>query len=199
MNTPSKEELIALIKTVLPEKRFQHTLMVEKEALYLASLLELSNTEEISFASLLHDITKPLTFNEHREIIKNLSEDDLKSPEVLHALSGSIKATEMGFSKGIASMIESHTTAKPDMTLSEEIIFVADYTEETRTHEACLKERERLHKELLESDSEKRKEILKKSVKRILESTVEYLNKKDSFIHPRTLLALDFLSEHKED
>ena len=194
-----RDEIIALIKEVLPEKRFKHTLSVEKEALYLASLLGLENSEEISCASLLHDITKPLTFEEHKEIIKKLSEDDLKSPEVLHALSGSIKAKEMGFNKNISSMIESHTTAKPDMTVFEEIIFVADYTEETRTYENCIKERERLHRELLENESEKRKEILKKSVKRILESTVEYLNKKNSFIHPRTLLALDFLLEHKED
>lgn len=195
-----REEIIALIKEALPEKRFNHTLSVEKEALYLASLLELENLEEISYASLLHDITKPLTFAEHKEIIKNLSEEDFKSPEVLHAISGSIKAKEMGFNKNVSSMIESHTTAKKDMTIPEMIVFVADYTEETRTYEKCKEERERLHFELAnEQDLEIRRLILKNSVIRILESTVEYLNKKNSFIHPRTLLALDFLLEHKED
>ncbi len=186
-----REELIALIKEVLPEKRFNHTLEVEKEALFLAELICPEFSEELSFASLLHDVTKPLTFEEHKKIIKNLSEDDLKSPETLHALSGAVRAKELGASEFVSSMIECHTTAKPDMTLCEMILFVADYTEETRTYQSCKEERERLHKELAnEENSEKRKLILKNSVIRILDNTVEYLNNKNSFIHPRTLLAL---------
>lgn len=186
-----REELIALLKEVLPEKRFNHTLSVEKEALFLSDLVSSEFSEELSLASLLHDVTKPLTFEEHIKRLSDLTEDDLKSPETLHALSGAVRAKELGFSENVSSMIECHTTAKPEMTLPEMILFVADYTEETRTYQSCREERERLHRELLnETDLNKRRLILNKSVVRILENTVKYLENKNSFIHPRTLLAL---------
>lgn len=198
----TRDELVSLVKERLSEKRFIHTLGVEEEALYLASLLAPEQSDEISRAALLHDVTKYLTLDEHLKLKPDLTENDLKSPDTIHALTAAVFARKVLFeSDAVSSMIEHHTTANEKMTLGEMIIFVADYTEKNRSHLSCTLERERLHHELLLAHSrEERYEILLSSVIRILENTVTYLTEKNSFIHPKTFDALKALKEqyHKE-
>lgn len=195
----SREDIINLIRERLPEKRFLHTLKVEEEALWLADLLCPEFKSEISRASLLHDVTKRLTVEEHLELKPDLTDEDLKSPETLHALTGAEFAKKELFEGAdVVSMIERHTTAHPDMSLLDMIVFVSDYTEETRTHPACITERERLHRELGESKTRTEKYyILLDSVIRILENTLSYLERKQSYIHPRTVSALNALRGKK--
>ncbi|MBQ7897474.1 MAG: nicotinate (nicotinamide) nucleotide adenylyltransferase [Clostridia bacterium] len=191
----SREDILKLIKERLPEKRFLHTLKVEKEALRLAEILCPDFKENVSRAALLHDVTKPLSLEEHLELKKDLSAEDLKSPETLHALTGAELAKRVLFENSdVVSMIKKHTTAQEEMSLLDMIIFVSDYVEETRTHTACISERERLHRELEECTSREEKYyILLDSVIRILENTLSYLEKKQSYIHPRTVSALSAL------
>lgn len=191
----TRDGLISLIKEALPEKRFNHTLSVEKEALYIASRICPDLTEEASRASLLHDITKPWSYGEHIDFAKKtgapLTEDDLKSPDTLHALTGGIYARLMGEESWRA--IECHTTGKPRMSPLETTVFLADYTEETRKHGSCISERKLLHEALDKADGhEERLLALQHSVYRVLDTTVAYLNEKNVFIHPRTLDALEY-------
>ncbi len=195
----SREELLSLVRAMLPEKRFSHTLAVEEEALFLAGELAPEFSDNISRAALLHDVTKYFSMEEHLALCHDVSTEDEKSPETLHALSGAEYAKKMLFeSDEVCRMIEKHTTGDSNMTLSEMIVFVADYTEKTRTHASCQKERELLHASLQGSREEKIG-ALKKSVIRILESTVGYLKEKNSFIHPRTILALESLKERASE
>ncbi len=198
----TRDEIVSLVKERLSEKRFIHTLGVEEESLFLASLLAPELSEEISRAALLHDVTKHLTIEEHLKLKPDLSENDLKSPDTIHALTAAVFAEKVLFeSAAVSSMIERHTTANEKMTLGEMIVFVADYTEKNRSHLPCVTERQRLHRELTSSvNREERYEILQNSSLRILENTVAYLTEKNSFIHPKTFDALKFLKEqvHKE-
>ncbi|MBR6633048.1 MAG: HD domain-containing protein [Clostridia bacterium] len=190
----TREELVALAKERLPEKRFLHTLSVEKEALYIASHLSPDLANDVSRASLLHDITKPWSYEEHIDFAKKtgrvLSENDLKSPETLHAMTGGIMARLMG--ESVWQAIECHTTGKPNMSPLEMIVFLADYTEETRTHRACMRERELLHEALEKANGyEEKLEAVRRSVCRVLDGTVSHLKEKNVFIHPLTLDALE--------
>ncbi len=194
-------ELREYVKKTLPEKRYLHTLAVEKETKYLASLLCPQFEEELSRAALLHDITKYLSTEEHITLSGSLDENDLKSPETLHAVTGAVTARNMG--ESMWRTIECHTTGKADMSVFDMIIFVADYTEETRTHTSCISERKLLHN-ALDSTENKSERIaaLRQSVLRILDNTVSYLKQKDVFIHPRTLDALEYyrtLTEEKNE
>lgn len=197
----SREELVSLVRKMLPEKRFFHTLAVEEEALFLANELEPDASSDISRAALLHDVTKYFSKEEHLALCHRLSPDDEKSPETLHALTGAEYARSVLFeSDAVCRMIERHTTADADMTLSELIVFVADYTEKTRAHDSCKRERELLHATLaLKKSREEKIGALKESAIRILESTVGYLKEKKSFIHPRTILALESLKERASE
>ncbi len=195
----SRDELLSLVRKMLPEKRFSHTLAVGEEALFLAGELAPEFSADISRAALLHDVTKYFSMEEHLALCPDLSPDDEKSPETLHALTGAEYARKvLSESDAVCRMIEKHTTGDSDMTLSEMIVFVADYIEKTRTHATCQKERELLHSSLKGSREEKIG-ALKKSVIRILESTVGYLKEKKSFIHPRTILALESLKERASE
>ena len=85
-----------------------------------------------------------------------------------------------------------HTTGRPDMSLFEEIIFLADYVEETRKHTSCIEERHRLHSELERADRSEMRRVIRRSVHRVLNATVNYLTEKQVFIHPLTLDALEY-------
>ena len=104
----SIEELRDFVKSVVSEKRYRHTLAVEKETRYLVSHLCPEKEEKLARAALLHDITKYLTPEEHAEIIPDLTDDDKKSPSTLHAKTGGEIARRNG--EEMWSAIESHTT-----------------------------------------------------------------------------------------
>ena len=101
---------------------------------------------------------------------------------------------EFGETEEVADIIACHTTGKANMTLSQKIIFIADYTEKTRKHEICLAERKALHEGLENAVTREEKlKLIDESTLRILENTVSYLNEKAVFIHPDTISAIDFL------
>lgn len=184
----SRDELTELVKSTLPEKRFLHTLSVEKETRFLAGLLCPEFEEELSRAALLHDITKYSTPEDLPEC--QLTEDDIKSPETVHAKTGAIFARNIG--ENMWRTVMYHTTGRPDMSLFEEIIFLADYVEETRKHTSCIEERHRLHSELESADRSEMRRVIRRSVHRVLNATVNYLTEKQVFIHPLTLDALEY-------
>ncbi len=181
-------ELEALAKKTLPEKRYLHTLEVEKEVRFISRLVCPEHEEELARAALLHDITKYYTLEEHLALAGDIIDgNDIKSPETLHAKSGAMLAKERG--ETLWQAIECHTTGKPAMTLPEMALFIADYTEAGRAHTECKKEREALRRAL---NSGMGANALTESVIRILTNTVSYLQGKEVFIHPRTIDALEY-------
>lgn len=140
------ESIKNAMKTRLNSFRFAHTCAVADEALRLAELFGLPAEESNSLhkAALLHDCTKGLDYAGQVKLAEQLgvvlSENDLKSPKVLHSLTGAAVAqSEFGVSDEIAAMIACHTTGKEAMTLPEKLLYLADYIEPTRTFEDCVK------------------------------------------------------------
>lgn len=137
---PTNEEIIGKIKPILKESRFRHSLGVAKEITELAALYG-CDIRRAEVAGLLHDATKNFPDEWHLSYMKENGfepdEEFLRSPQLFHAVTGSFYArNEFGIEdEGIISAIRYHTTAKPDMTLLETLLYVSDFTEPTRTYD----------------------------------------------------------------
>ena len=183
------------IRERLSEKRAAHTLEVAKEAMLLASFFPLSEAdrEGLHQAALLHDITKEEPFELQVERIRSCgltpSEEDLRSKETLHALSGYLCAkTEFSLAEPYALAIRRHSTGGGEMTLLDKLLFAADYTEATRPYENCRRIHAFLHGRLPKAGNcEERLAILNEGVYNIANATLDHLIHRGFFIHPDTL------------
>lgn len=130
-------ELQNRLRELLPPYRYLHTLGVS----YVSASLAMCHGEDIGrarIAGLLHDSAKYMTGAEMLILSEKLGIDinpyERKAPDLLHAKLGAYFAEkEYGVKdEEILSAIRCHTTGKPNMTLLEEILFVADYIEPGR-------------------------------------------------------------------
>lgn len=179
------------------EKRFSHTLAVVDEAEYISKACGLSDaeTEKAKLAALLHDITKKFSDEEQAEMFKKYNIDIFSSAPTMHEKTGAYFARER-YGKDIVdddifSAIFHHTTGGTNMSELDMIIFIADYTEETRKPEICRKTREYLHAECekLDHDRERAKALLKDITLRIIGNTLEFLMREKQRIDIRTVEA----------
>lgn len=110
-----------------------------EEAKILAKIYG-ADEKKAELAGLLHDITKNLTPQEHLALIrksgKNEDPEEVSCKNLLHAVTAPIVLEkELGITDPeILSAVRFHTRAKPDMTLLEKIIYVADFTEPSRVY-----------------------------------------------------------------
>ena len=143
------EKLHTEVRRRLTDNRFKHTLGVVNSAKFLGKMCLPDKLDELVCAAYLHDVTKELSFEQHSELfqIYNFcpSCEDLNTHAVLHAYSASF-AVRREFAEfstdDILSAVFNHTLGSPDMTVFDEIIFLADYIEETRKYESSVKVRE---------------------------------------------------------
>ncbi len=208
---PHYDELIKRVQTDLAsyvtEKRLCHIMGVKKTAVLLAdyfiSLGAQLCRKKVLLAALLHDITKYMDQNELCEKYGiTLSEDDKASMQTVHAITGAHFAKDKySIDKEIFRAIKYHTTGNEDMTLTEKIIFVSDYCEETRKHEQCLISRRMLLdmiskvKDLKTALSE-----LDYITADILGKTIKYLSDSANEIHGQTIISFNSIaSEHDND
>ena len=124
------------VKPYLAPKRVAHVAGCESEAVKLAMHYG-EDAESAAEAGILHDITKKLTREEQLILCDKYGiicdKDQLANEKLLHAITGAALArAEFGVSDAVYSAIRWHTTGKPDMTLLEKIIYMADYIEPTR-------------------------------------------------------------------
>lgn len=197
MERLDRKELEESLRATLSPERYSHTLEVEKKALYIADALCPDFKEVVSRAALLHDITKPKTLEEQIALADSLNihldENDLASPQTLHAKTGAGYVRTVLGEEDVADIILTHTTGAPNMSIWQMIVFISDYIEDTRHHDACIKERTLFEKSLKNATTFQEKvSSLRQSVYRILQGTVAHLEEKKSFIHPLTLEALDY-------
>ena len=126
-------------------KRFRHTAAVEIMAAKLATLYCPEMSLKLRAAALLHDLTKEWSIEEHAAYCRNCGiEPDASfflSPKTFHALTASLRiAREMPDfdDPDIVSAVRWHTTGHAGMTLSEKLIYLADYIDESRTFDGCV-------------------------------------------------------------
>lgn len=125
------------LQDVLKKKRYAHTLGVR----YIAAALAMRygcSIEKAQMAGLLHDCAKGYAEEELLSLASQykleISKAEGENPHLLHAKVGAYLAEhEYGVKeKEILDAIRFHTTGKPNMTVLEKIIFIADYIEPNR-------------------------------------------------------------------
>ncbi|MDN6731454.1 MAG: bis(5'-nucleosyl)-tetraphosphatase (symmetrical) YqeK, partial [Atopostipes suicloacalis] len=140
--------------------------------------------EKVSIAALLHDIAKEQSDAEMRDLIisENLNLNLLKyGNEIWHGPVGAILA-EREFlieNETILDSIRQHTVGGRNMTLTAQIVFVADYIEEGRTFSKVDKARELAKHSLKEAIKYKLKETMKHLIsieEKIFPATIESYN-----------------------
>ena len=128
------------LQMVLSKHRYQHTVGVTCTTIPLAMNFG-ADVKRTEIAGVLHDCAKAYSEEEQlrmcRENNIELTEVEEKNPHLLHAKLGEFLAkTEYGIDdEEILSAIRWHTTGKPDMTLLEKIIYLADVIEPTRSYD----------------------------------------------------------------
>ena len=136
----------------LKPSRIAHVAGCESEAVLLAMRCG-ENADAAAETAILHDITKRLTREEHLLLCEKYGiicdKSELENEKLLHAVTGAALSKDMfGISDEIYSAIRYHTTGKPDMTLLEKIIYLADYIEPTRDFEGVEALREAVYEDI---------------------------------------------------
>lgn len=134
------------VKGMMSEKRFLHVLGVERMAKTLGELYMPNELPTLRAAALLHDITKEYSLEKHLQIYQRcgiMSYDaDLCMPKTMHAKTAAALIPELfpSFATDeVISAVRWHTTGRAGMTLSEKIIYLADYIDDTRRFDDCVK------------------------------------------------------------
>ena len=149
MNNNFGEEMLAALrekmKNEMGEKRYNHTLEVEKMAARLGEIYAPDKLSALRAAALLHDVTKERTVDEHIAICESaglvVSRAELKSPKMFHAKTGALVILQkypQFATDEIVNAVRYHTTGKADMSIMEKIIYLADYIDMSRTFEDCV-------------------------------------------------------------
>lgn len=142
--------------------------------------------EDVFTAASLHDSTKDRDQLQLFEAYGVAVDEDMRSsPAVMHAFTAALEAEKKGEKEEVINAIRYHTTGRADMTDIEKIIFIADYIEENRRYDHCVRMRDEYLRSRGDTD-------INGMIKQILCSTVQHLEEKGSFIHPLTLQALEY-------
>ncbi|QZY57080.1 bis(5'-nucleosyl)-tetraphosphatase (symmetrical) YqeK [Crassaminicella profunda] len=179
-------EIKKILKSKLKEKRYLHSLGVQKTAENLAKIHN-GPVTEASIAGLVHDCAKNLSNEELLNYAKQfgiLIDGVTKfQPGLLHGAVGAEVAKREFFIEDdeILNAIHFHTTGKENMTLLEKIIYLADYIEPNRNFNGV-----EILREVALSD-------LDKAILMAFNNTIKYVVIKGELLHPTTILARNYL------
>ena len=188
------------LKKHLTKERYHHTIGVAYTAMSMAMKYnpQPDNNEfmvKAEIAGLLHDCAKCMDNDKKIRICdKNqisYSKIEAENPYLLHGKVGAyIARKEFNIlDEDILNAITWHTTGRPDMSLLEKIIFVADYIEPSRRPIPELN----LIRQLAFTD-------IDQAVIKILENTLKYLNEKGNPIDDMTQKTYDsYIRTERED
>ncbi|MBR4138880.1 MAG: bis(5'-nucleosyl)-tetraphosphatase (symmetrical) YqeK [Lachnospiraceae bacterium] len=174
------------MKEALSEDRFEHTIGVMYTAESLAMRYGVDMTKA-AVAGLLHDCAKCIPNAQKMKMCKKndieISEMEEKNPSLLHAKLGAFLAEDLYGVEDpeILNAIKWHTTGKPDMTMLDIIIYMADYIEPNRDKAPNLKQIRKLCFENIEE-----------ALYQVLEGTLSYLSDRPDMIDPMTKISYDF-------
>ena len=168
------------MKKVLEEKRYLHTLGVAYTAANLAFVYGCDDKKAF-VAGLLHDVAKCISHQKRLMICKKnhieITPIEEENPVLLHAKVGAFFAKEKYgvCDEEILNAIRFHTTGRPEMTLLEKIIYVADFVEPHRKKLPRLAEIRKISFEDLDM-----------AIYMILENSLNYLEKGNAKIDKKT-------------
>lgn len=195
------EKLMLLREKIMPylkKKRYLHTLAVEREVSALADLYLPEKKGELRCAALLHDITKMLSLENQLQycekfgiIVRN---SDILSPKTFHAKTAAAVAARdfPDFTNDeIISGIRWHTTGHGGMSLFESLVYLADYIEDTRTFDDCVRLRAFFYDSLAEGRMSK-EEVLVQTMIKSFDMTIKVLIDEAAFIDSDTVDARNY-------
>lgn len=208
---PTSTELLEKIRQTIPKyvkgEKLNHIFFVEKEATAIAQKLFLVYNisgmylNDIKAAALLHDLTKQLDLKAQLDLCDRfgISPDEPPSCAILHGRTAAYMARELfNINDYVFSAIFNHTTGAFNMGLFDKIIFIADYTEESRTYKSCIYVREFLHNALDDTGSLSLSDALDEAIIMSIDNTVNKLIEQGKIIHTDTILTRNSLIKAKD-
>ncbi|MCY7848912.1 bis(5'-nucleosyl)-tetraphosphatase (symmetrical) YqeK [Bacillus haynesii] len=179
------EEALACVQEQLTEQRYIHTVGVMETAVKLAERFG-ADVKKAETAAIFHDYAKFRPKEEMKQIILDgggpLEVLDFHH-ELWHAPAGAaLVKTEVGITdEDILSAIRFHTSGRPNMTLLEKVIYVADYIEPGRRFPGVEEVRT-----LAEED-------LDSALIQALKNTITFLISKNQAVYPETVATYNAL------
>lgn len=186
------KDFMRQLKEVLDENRYLHSLGVMKTAALLAKRYE-QDVIRIMTAGLLHDCAKCIPGREKIWLCEKvnipMTAIEKRNPGLLHAKLGAYLAkTKYGINdEEILNAIWYHCTGRPQMSLFDKIIYVADYMEPNRDKAPNLAN----IRELAYVD-------LDACLVEILKQTLDYLNNGKITVDPMTAKTYDYYNNTQE-
>lgn len=195
-------ELYQRVRGEMSDFRFSHTAGVEKAAILLGELYMPEAIDELRVAALLHDITKELSTEEHFSVMRKngmaITQNDIRSPKILHSKTAEFAVRERYSefaTERVCQALRYHTTGNADMTVFDALIYLADYIEETRKFEDCVRLREYFWSaDPQKMDKVQREKHLWKTVLLSLDMTVEDIERNAGYVSEETLYAREAVS-----
>ena len=177
------------LKKYMDEERFIHTQGVMYTACALA-MCHNADMNQARLAGLLHDCAKCIPNSKKLKICQRenipVSAAEEASPDLLHAKLGVyISKEKYGVTdREVRQAVRYHTTGRPEMTLLEKIIYIADYIEPGRDKASNLPTVRRLALQDLDE-----------TMYVILKDTLEYLEHGSGTIDATTRQACRYYQE----
>lgn len=174
------EKMKKRVSSHLDKERYEHTLGVMYTAGAMAMRYHV-DLEKALIAGLLHDCAKGLSSDKKLKLCEKyqltVSESERKNPGLLHAKLGAyIAKTKYGIDDmEIVDAIAYHTTGRPEMTLLDKIVYIADYIEPNRNEAPNLDEVRALAFQDMDA-----------CLYVILKDSLAYLETKNEVVDPRT-------------
>ena len=189
------EYIINDLKTNQKESRFIHSMGVAYTAVSLAMKYE-CDFKKAYLAGILHDCAKLKDIDDslYLKICEDhgteISDYEKSNPFMLHGKVGAIFAKEKYniTDEEVLSAVENHIVGKPDMTLLEKILFIADYIEPARDQAKNLTY---LRKIAFEDPD--------LCIYKISENVIDYLKSINAEIDLRAYETLEFYKNEVED
>lgn len=169
-------EIEKFLSSFMKKERFFHVLKVKEIALDIAKFYNIDK-EKLGLLSLLHDIAKDIGKKEAEKIIENgkiiLDEIEKKEPSLWHGKIGAFLVEERFNIKDpeILEAIRYHSTGSNNMSLMFKILYISDYLE------SCPSSK-------IKGAS---KRDIDASIKMVVAKKIEYVLKKGSPLHPRSV------------
>ena len=181
-------ELRACSYSMIRHKRVAHVMGVEEEAVRLAKFWG-ADPELARHAGILHDCTKYLELAPQLHLCEKygILLDDLeqKAVKLLHSKTGACIAKYIfGEPDEVYEAIFWHTTGRTNMTLLDEILYMADYIEPNRDFDGVEELRRLAYTDL------------DQAMLLGVESTIQEMEQRGVPIHKNTLAARDWLKKH---
>jgi len=195
------------VRGLIKEKRFNHILGVEQEAVKIAGIYECGEEfiNKLRTAAILHDITKEFSYSQQLEICREykirLSKDDKKAEKPIHAKTAAyIAKIEFGADDIIFDGIYNHTISEPlkSFDLFNRIINLADWIEPNRIHEDCVAVREYFYSKIKNAENiEQKHKVMDETILFSYNISIKVLLEDNLFIHKDTIKCRNALINKK--